>query len=317
MVEMSSSCLSTYFVVPDTDMPSEDIMSTPVHADTLEECARICDRHNATLGDAPYSWQRCNGFVYDAQTRRCALKNKAMGNFQPQQGPTLPACAFYDPRGPGCPRYYSGYKKRDLVTEINDPLRAVYAPSNPLYGGAAPHNVFPDAPAWSTDNYAAAGQSVANCQQTRPPSCYGGPPRKGCDGGAISNCTGARPCTENFVSSHKPLQYDTRPGAIFSEANHSSLGTSGGTAPFYVDSMQQCADACAAGATPFGPHSGANAWTYWPDYRDIDGGGAGGTCVIGHVREPFYSELTSRDRGAVSGFALTSLSRERHRFLFG
>lgn len=38
---------------------------------------------------------------------------------------------------------------------------------------------------------------------------------------------------------------------------------------------------------------------------------------MGNVREPYYQTLTPHDNGAISGFALTSLSNEIHRFLFG
>ena len=92
--------------------------------------------------------------------------------------------------------------------------------------------------------------------------------------------------------------------------------------------MQQCADVCAQESSrPFGPYTGANAWTFRPDYsvatygagtangdtseesREDEGrGGWGGTCSLGHVREPYYQTLTPHDNGAISGFALTSLS---------
>ena len=73
---------------------------------------------------------------------------------------------------------------------------------------------------------------------------------------------------------------------------------------------------------PLGPYSGANAFTFTPNYTteeatdDQDGKWAG-TCSIGHVREPYYQTLTPENNGAISGFALTSLSTEIHRFLFG
>jgi hypothetical protein len=90
--------------------------------------------------------------------------------------------------------------------------------------------------------------------------------------------------------------------------------------------MQACANACSAAAAEFArvshnPYAGANAFTFWPDYsttQQLSGQKVTpGMCVIGHVREPFYQTLTPHDNGAISGFALSSMSRENQRFLFG
>ena len=112
-----------------------------------------------------------------------------------------------------------------------------------------------------------------------------------------------------------------RPGAIFSTANTSAQVSR--SEAFPVSSMQQCAAMCSKNARPAGAsrYSGSNAFTFWPDYTSSNAltsnDGTPGQCVIGHVREPFYQTLTHHDNGAISGFGLTSLSRENHRFLFG
>lgn len=282
-------------------------------AENLEQCARLCDSHNAALADPSFSFQHCNAFVYDTQTKQCALKNKRMGNFQPQQGPGM--CGIYDPSAGCTPRYLAGYKVRDLYNEINDPSSPIYAASNPLFSNTRLTNEFAEAPAWSTDNYAKAGLNVANCH-TAPRRVPGGSVKQIEAAAATAgwgNYGGIwRPCEESRLAHHKPIQYDVRRGAIFSTMN---TGV-GGSQPVWVENMNACAQMCSVNAAPFGPYSGSNAWTFWPDYQN-GRVGPGGMCVIGHVREPYYQDLTPHDRGAISGFALTSLSTENQRFLFG
>lgn len=120
----------------------------------------------------------------------------------------------------------------------------------------------------------------------------------------------------------KKVTYDVRPGAILSPKNTTDgpysktfrVGVPYGTVAFRVKNMEECANACST--TNFS-HRGTNAFTFWPDYKVASSGNWPGTCTVGHVREPYYQTLTPQDNGAISGFALTSLSTENHRFLFG
>lgn len=124
--------LNKYLLVPDSELPGEDLSyGGGLHADSLEECAQLCERNNHILAGSyqgamasGYSFQHCNGFVYDTQRKLCYLKNKRMGNFYPNDAPLTPSCAFYDPRRQSdCKtnsRYVSGYKWRDAINELND-----------------------------------------------------------------------------------------------------------------------------------------------------------------------------------------------------
>jgi len=326
MAKVSSEALENYYLVEDSQMPNENTMVGPLRATSLEQCAVLCERHNEMLAGSyaqdgaistGYSYERCNAFVYDRQRQLCTLKNKRMGNFYPQQGDTVPACAFYDNEksstGPGRgARYVSGYRWDSLINEVNTSFPNMT--SGMQYWKANP--------TWSTDNW-----GVTNNHCTT-----------GTSGTAGTSGTQVRCklpyCPESVLQgrgvSLKPVGYDVRPGAVISSKNVTtgpfSLGTgSAGVEKFPVKNMQQCADMAAQRAQEFGPYTGVNAWTFHPDYNIEQATNTpidqrdnwSGTCSMGHVREPYYQTLTPSDNGAISGFALTSLSREVQRFLFG
>jgi hypothetical protein len=292
--------LLKYFIVPETEMAMDDVMSSPHHAASLEECAEICQRHNeaqegSLSGTPSYGFQHVNGFVFDAERQLCFLKNKPMANITPQQGPFTPSCAFYQP-DKGRARYFSGYRWDALVNEIND----VFPNST-----SGMQNTFPAQALWSREDYGVYGNN--------------------CTTGQILSPSGGNRfplCSENRQTHVKPTQYDVRPGAIFSPANNANTpdGRLPSSQPFAVSNMQECAEAATALARSNGgvPYSGTNAFTFYPNYSQAAGGEAtNGQCVIGHVREPYYQTLRPEDKAAISGFALTSLSSEVHRFLFG
>jgi hypothetical protein len=280
----SSDALDKYYLVQNSQMPNENIMVGPLHANSLEECALLCERHNEMLAGSyakdgaistGYSYEHCNGFVYDRERQLCTLKNKQMGNFDPQQG------AEADERPA---RYVSGYKLKSMINEINTPFPNMT--SGMQYWKANP--------SWSADNWGLTNHCAhvpSYCQET----------------GLLSRCANLK-----YVS------YDVRPGAVISSKN----GTTGQT--FRVKNMQECADMASASQSYPQFEAGANAWTFHPDYT-IDQltdettnqrNNWPGTCSLGHVREPYYQTLTPTDNGAISGFALPSLSREIQRFLF-
>ncbi len=282
-----------YFIVPDTEMAMDDVMSSPHHATSLEDCAAICERHNEMqegAGAPTYGYQHVNGFVFDAERQLCFLKNKPMNNMTPQQGPFTPSCAFYQPNK-GRARYFSGYRWSTLVNEIND----VFPNST-----SGMQNTFPAQALWSREDYGVYGNN--------------------CTTGQILSPSGGNRfplCSENRQTFVKPTQYDVRPGAIFSAAPTNGGNPMPASQPFSVSNMQECSDAATALARANGPYSGTNAFTFYPDYSEAAGGQATrGKCVIGHVREPYYQTIRPEDKAAISGFALTSLSSEVHRFLF-
>lgn len=274
-------------------------MAGPHYAATIDECAELCDQHNVTLAGATdqpaYSYQHCNAFVYDTETKQCTLKNKRAGNMLPQEGP-VPS-SMYNPNA--CtPRYYSGYAWESLTNEINDVFPN--ATSGMQYQKVGSHQA-----AWSEDDWGVHGNFC-----TRPQMCHPNPETK-LGGIQHRQCQDQQTCI-------KSAEYDVRPGAIFSSGNTSAQISR--TRAFPVTSMQQCADICSAQGK-LGPtrYSGSNAFTFWPEYTSEAALNTPtpGMCVIGHVREPYYQTLTPHDNGAISGFALTSSSRENHRFLFG
>lgn len=75
--------------------------------------------------------------------------------------------------------------------------------------------------------------------------------------------------------------------------------------------IQECANICSAN------NPKCNTWTFYPNYADSATGVKRGVCLLGNVRQPEYMTLTPHDNGAISGFALNSLSTENRRFLFG
>lgn len=294
------SATSRFNLEQDSVMVSEDVMQGPFYAESAEQCARMCDRQNALLGGfrnegaigTGYSFQHCNGFTFDNETNMCQMKNKAMGNFQQQLGPQTPACAFFTPTNDKV-RYISGYRWNSQINEIND--------TYPNMAGGIIE--WPVNAAWSEDDWGSSGNF---CTKGTLPKLSGGPlfPM----------------CAENEIgpSKVKRVQYDVRPGAIISPKNTNTGPFSFGACSkepvsIIVENMQQCADAC-SNMAPL-----ANAWTFYPNYTsdNIKRGSWNGVCLIGNVREPFYQTLTPHDNGAMSGFALTSLSTENHRFLFG
>jgi len=232
-----------------------------------------------------YSFQHCNAFVYDRQQKLCTLKNKRMGNFYPQQGP--PCSSGRKPTA----RYVAGYRWESLINEINT------ASPNMTSG----MQYLKASPAWSTDEWATTNNS---CSQGHCQSCVANVPLK-------------------------PVAYDVRPGAIISSKNVTTgpYANSPHTRVerFRVENMQECANLAATRAnSQGGPYTGANAWTFHPDYTIGEATDElsnqrdnwSGTCSLGHVREPYYQTLTPADNGAISGFAQSSLSREIRRFLF-
>jgi hypothetical protein len=295
------SVSSRFNLQDDTVMVSEDVMQGPFWAENVDECALMCDRQNSVLGGfrnegaigTGYSFQHCNGFTYDKQTQMCQLKNKAMGNFQQQLAPQTPSCAFYTPSSDRV-RYVSGYRWNSLINEVND--------TYPNMAGGVIE--WPVNAAWSEDNWGSQGNF---CTQGTLPPLSGGPlfPL----------------CAENEIGPEKikKVQYDVRPGAILSPKNtttgpYSFKGNDRqGPITAVVDNMQQCADFC----SHMSPQ--ANAWTFYPNYttQNTEKGTWNGLCLIGNVRVPYYQTLTEHDNGAISGYALTSLSTENHRFLFG
>ena len=154
-----------YFIAPDTQMPMENVMTSPLFAETLEECAELCDQNNATLNGATdqpgYSYDHCNAFVYDVETKQCTLKSKRMGNMNPQEGPQ--PRGFYDPNA-NRPRYYSGYRWNSLTNEINDVFPNATS-------GMQYQKVGSTQAAWSEDDYGVNGNFC-----TQPQMC---PPNKG------------------------------------------------------------------------------------------------------------------------------------------
>lgn len=275
--------LDNYYLVKNSQMPGENLMVGPLHADSLEQCANLCERNNAVLKggyandgaiSTGYSFQHCNGFVYDVEKKQCILKNKRMGNFDPEMDSLIPKCAFYNP-SEGNARFISGYKWENYVNEINSPF-----PNRDSGMQTSCAN-----PAWSTNTW---GQQSGN------------------------------------------IVYNVNPGAIISPKNVTTGPYSSSTFPHVVErchvrNMQECADIAAKYAnSQGGPYTGSNAWTFHPNYANQSnqksassvGGtrGIDGTCSIGHVREPYYQTLTGRDNGAISGFAVSSESREIQRF---
>ena len=212
-----------------------------------------------------------------------------------QEGP-WPSRGFYNPNTER-PRYYSGYRWNSLTNEINDVFPNATS-------GMQYQKVGASQAAWSSDHYGVNGNFC-----TQPQMC------------PASTSAQNRQCEERHVAHIKGVEYDVRPGAIFSTANTSAQVNR--SEPFPVSSMQQCATLASQYSRPAMAtrYSGSNAWTFWPDYTSSNAltsnKGTPGMCVIGHVREPFYQTLTPHDNGAISGFSLTSQSRENHRFLFG
>jgi len=290
-------------------MPGGNTMVGPVHADSLEQCAAICDRHNATLAggfsqdgaiSTGYSFQHCNAFVFDREKRVCTLKSKRMGNFTPQQGHV--ECGMHASK----PRFVSGYRWESLVNEINT------ATPNMMSGMQnQPSALSSGGPAWSNNNWGVVQNHCTSATGT-----------------AGSGCT-LQECPERQLQERgvqlKSLGYDVRPGAIISAKNVTTGPFAHGSCATQVPvrNMQECADLAAMhanGSFPASaPYGGANAWTFHPDYTtsQVTSTEASGTCSLGHVREPYYQTLTPQDNGAISGFALPSLSREIQRFLFG
>lgn len=311
--------MENYHLVEDATMPAGDVMAGPFHADSLDDCVRLCERHNAVLRGSygqdgavgtEYSWQHCNGFVFDRLQRRCSLKNKAMGNIY-SQGTTLGRGAVA--------RYVSGYKLDSMVNEINT-----------VYPNALSGMQFQEAsPAWSED----ASTWLVNGNH--------------CSGNQASDCLWSYCPTAEArqagVASLKPVGFDVRPGAIvsprntttgpFSRTDNSSDAVVVETFP--VRNMQECADR-AANRAPFmvspsggsvGAYGGVNAWTFFPKYTQSTVAGAAirpgparnqpGQCALVNVREPYYQTLTPTENGAISGFATNSLANTIQRFLFG
>jgi len=323
------SCLKDYQLVEDSTLPYENTMAGPFHADSLEQCVELCARHNATLAGSlgadgaigtGYSWQHCNAFVFDREQRRCTLKNKRMGNFYPQEGAPHPRCATPAQSKPG--RYVAGYTWESAINEINTPYPNMTSGMQycPL-GGANP--------TWSTDNWGVtnnhcSGDALTGGQWPKSQCIHGYCPERVLIGRGVGL---------------KPVGYDVRPGAIISPKNVTTgpfsippLSPQSGVPAVEtrrVRDMQQCAD-LAAQRTNLpglgGAYAGVNAWTFYPDYTakeatdDIMGlqqDRWAGTCALAHVREPYYQTLTPAENGAISGFALNSLSRQVQNFLFG
>jgi hypothetical protein len=317
MAKVSSEALEKYYLVEDSQMPNENTMVGPLKASSLEECAMLCERHNEMLagsyyGDGAistgYSYEHCNAFVFDRERQLCTLKSKRMGNFYPQQGDATPECAFGGSKKTHHARYVSGYRWNSLINEVNTAFPNMT--SGMQYWKANP--------TWSTDNW---GVTNNHCTQ----------------GSASINECRLPYCPESVLQGHgvslKPVGYDVRPGAVISSKNITtgpfSFGNVSAAAveSFPVQNMQQCADAAArrSQGSSTGPYTGVNAWTFHPDYSIEQATDElisqrndwPGTCSVGHVREPYYQTLTPSDNGAISGFGLTSLSREVQRFLFG
>jgi len=315
MASESTEALEKYYLVEDSQMPNENTMVGPLRAHSLEQCAQMCERHNEMLAGSyaqdgaistGYSFQHCNAFVYDRERKLCTLKNKRMGNFYPHNGEPIPKCG--DPSKKA--RYVSGYRWESLINEVNTVFPNM----------ASGMQYWKANPTWSTDNW---GVTNNHCTQS-----------------TINNNLGCRLpyCPESVLQGRgvalKSVGYDVRPGAIISPKNVTtgpySFASGRGQGEtrivsFPVKNMQQCANAAAGQMSPMGPYTGANAWTFHPDYTIEQATDEltnerdewSGTCSIGHVREPYYQTLTPADNGAISGFALPSLSREIQRFLFG
>lgn len=317
---------SRYFISPHVEMPSENVTASPLHSESLEQCAQLCEQHNATLRQPGYAWDHCNGFVYDAERKMCFLKNKRMGNMVPQEEP-FPLGA-YNPRQ-GTARFFSGYRWNALVNEINDAFpnetSGMQFPAGPgSVGGMCSRNAVGGAPiAWSHDDYAVTGNSC-----TRGQFCQSKTGFKKCVDQESAQCDRDNGCVESQLQQLKAPQYDVRPGAIFS--NYNKVECTSRTQPFAVANIQECVDACSRTSSLFGPYTGSNAFTFWPDYTsasmlgassrnpdNIKNGSVPGMCVVGQVREPYYQTLSPSDNGAISGFSAMSLSREIQRFLFG
>jgi hypothetical protein len=281
--------LKNYYLVEDSTMPSENVMAGPFHADDLEQCALLCERHNAVAaaknhGALGPSWEHCNAFVYDRQQKRCTLKNKRMGNFYPFLG-TGAVGGPNGGHGPQGPRYVSGYRWESLINEINTPFPNM---TSGMQNWVAQ-------PQWSMDTL----------QSNQTGTCPSRVVMADAEGYGVAK-----------------IAYDVRPGAIISPHNTTTGPFANGALipTTRVASMQECANLAASrsGGTS-GVNGGINAWTFYPDYTTdaMMSGEWGGRCSLANVREPFYQTTTNAENGAISGFAQTSLSREIKRYLFG